>query len=114
MKEEAVADANVAVETATGDMTTTVPGKRRHAFFVTPEGAAAATTPKYAPIVESPRISDELEGTRSRGSLGLVLFVLGVAVTIGTCAMSSAMGGRFLIATGPIVAGLALMLRGSR
>ena len=116
MNEESIPEGTLAVDTAARDMTTTVPGKRRHAFFATTEGAAPATTPRYAPLVEPPRASHELEAEYRRlARLGVVLFVVGLAVTVGSYVLSSAVGGsRFLIGIGPMIAGIALMLRGSR
>ncbi len=98
------------------DLITTIPGKRKHAFYVTPEGAAQATTPRIAPLVESPHSRDEIEGVRRRVvRLGLVLLVAGIMVTIGTYAILSATGDSgFLLASGPIIAGVTFMLRGSR
>jgi uncharacterized protein YjeT (DUF2065 family) len=101
-----------AVDDPTTDMTTTVPNKRRHAFVVTPEGAAPATTPRYAPRVST----DELDAAHTRMvRLGAVLFIVGVAVTVGSYVLASAAGGsRFLIGGGPMIAGIFFMLRGSR
>ena len=118
MQDNAMGPTTASAGTATAttsDLVTTVPGKRKHTFYVTPEGEAPATTPRYAPLVEPPRVSDELDAAKRRLSRrGLMLFVVGVAVTIGTFAFSSATDGRFFIATGPMIAGIALMLRGSR
>lgn len=100
----------------TSDLVTTVPGKRKHTFYVTPEGEAPATTPRYAPLTEPPRPGDELEAAREhRLQLRPARVVFGIAVTIGTYAITSATGGRpFLIASAALVAGLAIVIRVSR
>lgn len=99
-----------------GDLITTVPGKRKHAFYVTPDGAAPATTPRHAPLTEAPRPGDELEAAREqRLRVRLAYIVMSIAVTIGTYAISSATSGRpFLIASAALIAGVAFILRASR
>ncbi len=98
------------------DAPPTLPGKRRHTFYVTTEGAAPATTPRFAPLVEPPRHEAAAQARRDRlANLGAIIFVGGIALAIGTCvATNAADGGGFRIATGPIIAGLVLMLRASR
>lgn len=100
----------------TSDLVTTIPGERKHTFYVTLEGEAPATTLRYAPLAEPMRPGDELEAAREhRLRLRLARSVFGIAVTIGTYAITSATGGRpFLIASAVLVAGLAIVMRVSR
>ncbi len=112
--EPAKASANPAIAT-TSDLDTTVPGKRRHAVYVTPEGAAPATSPKWAPPVLPPDRREIRKREQNRlARIGAVLFVGGIALAIVMCLISLEAGSKtFVIATGPMMAGVALMLRAS-
>lgn len=104
-------------ETASAtDAGTTVSGRRRHAFYVTPEGAAPATTPKWAPPVMPPYPRETRKREQNRlARLGALLFIGGIARAIVTSAISLEAGSRtVVIATGPMMAGIALMVRGSQ
>lgn len=110
MQDNAIEPTTTWASTATA---TTVPGKRKHTFYVTPEGAAPATTPKWAPPVVPPDPRDALKREQNRlARLGALLFFGSIALAI---AIAMASGGKFvLIATGPMMAGIALMVRASR
>lgn len=101
---------------AASDLVTTVPGKRKHAFYVTPEGAAPATTPKWAPPVMPPDPREIRRREENRlARIGALLFVGGIALAIVTCLISLEAGSKtFVVATGPMMAGVALMVRASR
>jgi hypothetical protein len=101
---------------ATSDVVTTVARKRKHAFYVTPEGLAPATTPKWAPPVMPPDPRDIRKREQNRlARMGGLLFFGGIALAFVTCAISLEAGSKtVVIATGPMMAGVALMLRASR
>jgi len=92
------------------DSTLTKPAKRKHGFYVSPEGAAPATTPKWAPPVVPPDPREALKREQNRlARPGVFLFFGSIALAI-TIAMASG-GTRVLVATGPMMAGVALMVR---
>jgi hypothetical protein len=55
---------------------------------------------------------------RSQGKtliiVGAVIAALGLVITIGTFSMASQSGGVYFVAYGPIIAGVATMMRGAR
>lgn len=119
MSDSAVAPATTSASRSsatTSDLATTVPGKRKHAFYVTPEGAAPATTPKWAPPVMPPDPREIRKREQNRlARVGALLFFGGIALAIVTCSISLEAGSRtVVIATGPMMAGIALMVRASR
>lgn len=119
MKDSAMGPPTMSMNTnpaTTSDLVTTVPGKRKHAFYVTPEGEAPATTPKWAPPVMplDPREIRKREQNRLAW-IGALLFFGGIVLAMVSCSISLEAGSRtVVIATGPMIAGIALMLRASR
>jgi len=91
------------------------PERKRHAFYVSPEGAAPATTPTYElPPTKVPPTRHDLEmaAIRRQVRLGAAMFLGGLVLSIGSCVAADAAGsGHFLLFTGPMVAGLAIMVR---
>jgi len=91
------------------------PEQKRHAFYVSPEGSAPATTPRYAPPpprIPPTRLDLEMAAIRRQVRIGAAIFLGGLALSIGSCVTADAAGsGHFLLFTGPMVAGLGIMVR---
>lgn len=89
------------------------PARRKHAFYVSPEGAAPASEPTYEnwPVPPTAHELRQAESNR-QARLGLYIFLGGLALAIVSCAATG--GSAVLIASGPMAAGIGIILRANR
>jgi hypothetical protein len=85
--------------------------------YPAPSGSAASAValPRWSPQPEEAERyhpSTSSSGTSSNVIIGLVLIAVGILITIGTLS-AAAPGGTYIIAFGPVIAGVRFLIRGN-